>query len=67
MSNFAKWYKFTTKVLKNHRNLEWCKGKNVDLVKSFQTSVYLQKLAWIQPRTSLRKCSKNVCSKGPRW
>ena len=26
--------------MKNHRNLEWCKGKNVDLVKSFQTRIY---------------------------
>ena len=43
------------KVLKNHRNLEWCKGKNVDLVKSFPTSIYLQKSASIQPRTSLSK------------
>ena len=42
-------------VLKNHRNLEWCKGKNVDLVKSFPTNVYLQKSASIQTRTSLSK------------
>ena len=65
--NFAEFCKNGAKVLKNHRNLEWCKGKNVDLVKSFPTSVYLQNLASIQPRTSLRKGPKNACSKGPRW
>ena len=30
ISNFAK---NGAKVLKNHRNLEWCKGKNVELEK----------------------------------
>ena len=51
----AEFCKNGAKVLKNHRNLEWCKGKNVDLVKSFPTSIYLQNLASIQPRTSLSK------------
>ena len=51
-SNFAQ---NSAKVLKNQRNLEWCKGKNVDLVKSFPTSIYLQKSASIQPRTSPSK------------
>ena len=31
----------------------------VDLVKSFQTSIYLQKSASIQPRTGLSKFAKN--------
>ena len=31
----------------------------VDLVKSFETSIYLQKLASTQPRTSLSKFAKN--------
>ena len=53
--NCAEFCKTGAKVLKNHRNLEWCKGKNVDLVKSFPTSIYLQKSASIQPRTSLSK------------
>ena len=53
--NCAEFCKNGAKVLKNHRNLEWCKGKNVDLVKSFPTSIYLQKSASIQPRTSLSK------------
>ena len=65
--NFAEFCKNSAKVLKNHRNLEWCKGKNVDLVKSFPTSIYLQNLASIQPRTSPRKVPKNASSKGPRW
>ena len=56
--NCAEFCKNGAKVLKNHRNLEWCKGKNVDLVKSFPTSIYLQNLASIQPRTSLRKVQK---------
>ena len=53
--NCAEFCKNGAKVLKNHRNLEWCKGKNVDLVKSFPTSIYLQTSASIQPRTSLSK------------
>ena len=53
--NCAEFCKNGAKVLKNHRDLEWCKGKNVDLVKSFPTSIYLQKSASIQPRTSLSK------------
>ena len=52
-------------VLKNYRNLEWCEGRRVDLVKSFQTSIYLQNLASIQQRTSLRTGPKNVRSKAP--
>ena len=28
------------RALKNHRNLEWREGKNVDLVKSFSMSIY---------------------------
>ena len=28
-----KFCKSAAKVLKNHRNLEWCKGKNVELEK----------------------------------
>ena len=39
--------------------------KNIDLVKSFQTSIYLQKLASIQPRTSLRKGQKMYARKDP--
>ena len=35
----VKFCKIGAKVLKNQRNLEWCKGKNVDLV-SFQTIIY---------------------------
>ena len=56
--NFVEFCKNGAKVLKNHRNLEWCKGKNVDLAKSFPTSIYLQNVASIQPRTSLRKVQK---------
>jgi hypothetical protein len=62
-----KLYKNGANVLKNRRNLEWCIGKNVGLVKSFPTSIYLQNLGSKQPRTTLRKGSKNACSKGPRW
>ena len=38
--NCAEFCKNGAKVLKNHRNLEWCKGKNVDLVKSFHCLFY---------------------------
>ena len=62
-SNFAKW---CTRLEKSQKS-GMVQKKNVDLVKSFQTSIYLQHLAWIQPRTSLRKIPKNLCSKGPRW
>ena len=56
--NCVEFCKNCANVLKNHRNLEWCKRKNVDLVKSFPVSIYLQNLASMQPRTSLRKVQK---------
>ena len=63
-SNFAK---NSAKVLKNQRNLEWCKGKNVELEKCWKMRPWTQKSALIQLRTNLRKCLKNGYSKGPRW
>ena len=39
------------KALKNQRNLEWCKGKNVEL----KIAPFVGKLAFVQPRTSLGK------------
>ena len=35
----AEFCKNGAKVLKDHKNLEWCKGKHGDLVKSFPTSI----------------------------
>ena len=58
--------KIVQKFEKSHKS-GMVQGKNVDLAKSFPTSIYLQNLASIQPRTSLRKGPKNACSKGPRW
>ena len=55
------------KVLKNQRNLEWCKGKNVELEKRWKMRPWTQKSALIQPKTSLGKGLKNVYSKGLRW
>ena len=55
------------KVLKNQRNMEWCKGKNVELEKRWKMRPWTQKSALIQPKTSLGKGLKNVYSKGLRW
>ena len=53
--NFAKFSKLFGKFLKNVI-LELCKGVHcVDLGESFQTHIYLQNLASIQPRTSPTK------------
>ena len=45
--------------LLDSKGAEVCISVNrVDLVKSFQTSIYLQNLASIQPRTGLSKFAK---------
>ena len=58
-SNSAKKYikccKMGAKVPKNERNLEWCRGKNVELEKRWKMRPWSQKSALIQPRTSLGK------------
>ena len=56
-------------VLKIRRNLERCKGKNVDLVKSFPTSYkyLLAKIGFDLAENEPPKGPKNVCSKEPRW
>ena len=43
-----------------------CRSRR-ELLILIPTSISLQSLASIQPRTSLRKGPTNVCSKGPRW
>ena len=67
--NCVEFCKHGATVLKHHRNLEWCKGKNVDLVKSFQTSIQylLAKFGFDSAENEPPKGAKNVCSKGPRW
>ena len=45
---------------------ERCKGVHcVDLGESFPTSIYLQNLASIQPRTSLVKFARSLCTDRP--
>ena len=47
--------------MKNHRNLEWCKGKNVDLVKSFPDEYLLAKFGFDTAKNEPPKGPKNVC------
>ena len=54
--NFRKFSQNSTKFLKKNVIAELCKGVHcVDLGDSFPTSIYLQNLASIQPRTSPSK------------
>ena len=64
LAKFAKFWKKTEKnsaiFNENFTIRERCKGVHcVDLGESFPTSIHLQNLASIQPRTSLSKFAKN--------
>ena len=51
--NVCKFWQKATNFFEKNVNLELCKGMHcVDLGESFQTHIYLQNLASIQPRTS---------------
>ena len=53
--NCAEFCKNGAKVLKNHRNLEWCKGKKFRSRQELSNECSLAKAASIQLRTSLSK------------
>ena len=64
LAKFAKFWKKTAKnsaiFNENFEIRERCKGVHcVDLGESFPTSIYLQNLASIQPRTSLVKFARS--------
>ena len=51
------------KISRNFENWLRCKGMHcVDLGESFPTSIYLQNVASIQPRTSLVKFARSPCT-----
>ena len=75
LAKIAKFWKKTAKnsaiFNENFEIRERCKGVHcVDLGESFPTSIYLQNLASIQPRTSLVKFARSPRTdyyRSPRW
>ena len=68
-SNFAKWCKsLETSQKSGVVQRKKCRYRQ-ELSNEYLafSTIYLQNLASIQPRTSLRNGPNNVCSKGPRW
>ena len=63
LKKVAKFWQHSSKFLEKNVILELCKGVHcVDIGESFQTHIYLQNLASIQPKTSPAKCARDaVC------